>query len=550
MNRLWRELNRNSRPVFVRCCALILCFCLLTATMMSDIELLVSVAANKTTDIRVGLAALYANKSEIVIQTHKLYMGYCIDNNYRVDETFESSDGFHFTPAEKCYYSLNKTFAGYESAEQVAKRIRKLGVDAWPVAIYRNYWRVYAGGVPEEQIQGILPRIDGQYGYQYSGVLKNNGNRVLVTADKYAFLIDAERKSAYPQWKAVKKNSEKVAVVSLGDRSYRGRIEIGCYGKHSVTAVNVINIEAYLYGVVPCEMVPSWEPEALKVQAVCARSYALTKVGYNADSDAKHGYVIVDTTQSQVYKGYGAEDIRTTAAVNETKGKTVKKDGKTVPAYYYSTSGGCTEDVVDVWGSNASYLKSVPDLYETEPEKAPWTVTYTYAQIAERLNQYDFGVGTVKKVLPQIITPSGRVYSLKFRGSEGNSLLERGTIRQVLSLPSNKFKIVKKGDNPDLVSVLSADGMVEKDLNDCVVLTADGESKELNGTQSQFVVMGSGNMVNYPVDAPTTKNKIAIYGMGYGHGVGMSQSGANGMAKAGFTCEEIIAYYYTGCECK
>ncbi len=505
-------------------------------------------APGAMTDIRVGLAALYGGKPEIRIENKKIGLGYCINDSYQTDLELSSGTGFVFTPADGYYYSVAKTYASYENAERVAAIVRGLGVQAWPVAIYRNYWRVYVGGTATEAgAQEVYTKVEGRYGYSYSARMPDNGHRVLVKADGYAFLIDGERMGAYPQFKPLTVDEKGNAVTDLGSRSYRGRMEIGRYGKNSLTAVNVIHIDSYLYGVVPCEMQAGYEMEALKAQAVCARSFALMKVGYKADSNIKKAYYLEDTTSSQVYRGYGAEHARTSQAVDETGGEAVYYNGKMVLTYYYSTSGGSTENVSEVWGMEVDYLKAVPDLYETEPEKQPWLVTYTDEELAAKLAANGLFVGTVQSVMPQVMTMSGRVYLLKVLGSRGNTILQSGTIRQVFSLPSTKFKVVKQGDVPDTVTVAGAEKTLQKRIGDCFVLSAGGEVSQVPGQLTQYIVSGAKNLMNYPRSAPKGTDTWYFYGMGYGHGVGMSQSGANGMAKAGYGYKEIIAYYYQGC---
>lgn len=508
----------------------------------------------RMTDIRVGLASLYAGKSEIKITNTKIGLGYCIGDSYQTDLELASSTGFVFTPAAGYYYSLAKTYAGYANAERAAALIRKLGVDAWPVAVYRNYWRVYVGGVATPaEAEAVYARIKDRYDYRYSALMADNGHRLLVQADTYAFLIDGERMKAYPQFKALTTDAKGNYVLSLGSRSYRGRIEIGCYGKRSVTAVNVIHVDSYLYGVVPCEMQSSYEMEALKAQAVCARSFALMKVGYRADSNISRAYYLDDMTSSQVYRGYGAENPRTTKAVDETSGEAVYYDGKMVPAYYFSTSGGSTENVGEVWGFELDYLTAVPDIYETEPERQPWLVAYTDDELAAKLAAHNLTVGTVQSVTPQVTTMTGRVYSLKIKGTKGSAILQTGTIREAFSLYSTKFKVVKQGDVPDTVTIAGADGTVQERISECYVLSAGGtvektsSSLKASDMLSQYIVLGADNLANYPRSAPKSADTWYFYGMGYGHGVGMSQSGANGMAKAGFDYKQIIAYYYRGC---
>lgn len=504
-------------------------------------------AVNQMTDIRVGLSALYGEKTEIKISNAKIGLGYCINDSYQTDLELSSSTGFVFTPAAGYYYSLAKTYASYANAERVAAVIRNLGVSAWPVAVYRNYWRVYVGGTATQgQAEEVYAKIKDRYGYNYSALMPDNGHRVLVQADRYAFMIDGERKGAYPQFKALTADASGNAVLSLGSRSYRGRIEIGCYGKKSVTAVNVVHIDSYLYGVVPCEMQANYEMEALKAQAVCARSFALMKVGYKADSNISRAYYLEDTTKSQVYRGYGAENARTSQAVDATSGEAVYYNGKMVPTYYFSTSGGSTENVSEVWGMDLDYLRAVPDLYETEPEKQPWLVTYTDDELAAKLSANGLSVGTVQSVTPQVMTMSGRAYLLKVRGTRGSTILQAGTIREVLSLYSTKFKVVKQGDVPDTVAVAGAEDTVSKRLSDCYVIQKGGAVEKVSGELTQYIVAGADNLVNYPRSAPKSADTWYFYGMGYGHGVGMSQSGANGMAKAGYGYREIISYYYQG----
>lgn len=499
------------------------------------------------TDIRVGLAALYGEKSEIKISNSKIGLGYCINDSYQTDLELSSSTGFVFTPASGYYYSLAKTYSSYANAERAAAVIRGLGVSAWPVAIYRNYWRVYVGGnASRAQAEAVYAKIKDRFGYSYSLLMPDNVQRVLVQADRYAFLLDGEKKGAYPQFKALTADTKGNYILNLGSRSYRGRIEIGCYGKKSVTAVNIIQIDSYLYGVVPCEMQANYALEALKAQAVCARSFALMKVGYKADSNTSRAYYLEDTTKSQVYRGYSAEDARTSRAVDETSGQVVYYQGRMVPTYYFSTSGGSTENVSEVWGMSLDYLTAVPDIYETEPEKQPWLVTYTDDELAARLNSHKLSVGTVQSVTAQVMTITGRVYLLKVRGTKGNGILQAGTIREVFSLPSTKFKIVKQGDVPDTVTVMGADKTARARLSHCQALSASGGTVNLSGELSQYIVAGADNLMNYPKSAPKSADTWYFYGMGYGHGVGMSQSGANGMAKAGYNYREIISYYYQG----
>lgn len=528
------------------CLVFFLMLCALTASMP---EQSFYAGTAEMTDIRVGLAGLYKEKSVLTIENKRIGLGYCIQDSYICNEEFESETGFAFTPATGCYYVLNQTFSTYKKAESVAAVIRTLGVDAYPTAVYRNYWRVYVGGwISADEAQEAYAVLKGRFGYTYSALQENNQHRVIVQAADYCFLIEGKTKSAYPQFKALDADKSGNYVLSLGDRSYRGRIEIGCYGKVSVTAVNIINIEAYLYGVVPSEMISTSPQEALKAQAVCARSFALMRVGYRADSNISRAYYLDDTTSCQVYRGYGAETTKTTVAVKATSGEVLTYQGEMVAAYYFSTSGGSTEDAAEVWGWETPYLQAVPDLYETEPEKAPWLIKYTRTELEKKLAAYGLKTGELQSVSPSITTMTGRVYLLKLRGADKSVVLQAGTIREVLGLPSTKFQVVTQGDVPDKVAVRGADTAANVRISDCYAISAGGTVTKMSEDMTGYQVISADNLTGFLKDAPSEAGVWYFYGSGYGHGVGMSQSGACGMAKAGYSYKEIIEYYYTGCK--
>ena len=155
-----------------------------------------------------------------------------------------------------------------------------------------------------------------------------------------------------------------------------------------MTVINHLSMQEYLYGVVPCEMVYAWHIEALKTQAVCARSYAYT-AGFGSATNISKPYTICDTTSSQVYKGYGAERKSTNEAVDATRGKIIYYNGKPARAYYSSTSGGSTENVEDVWGTPQGYLRQVSDIYELDPELDPWIKVIKVNEIEKLMKQYN-----------------------------------------------------------------------------------------------------------------------------------------------------------------
>lgn len=236
---------------------------------------------------------------------------------------------------------------------------------------------------------------------------------------------------------------------------YRGKVWLNRKPNKRLSAINQLSMDGYLYGVVPREMPASWgdaTPEALKAQAVAARSYAY--------ADVVGGKVLACTTYSQVYKGHSRvvsgvvtmhEDARTNKAVADTSGRFIVSGGKVVPGYFFSQSGGHTANNEDVWtgGTPASYLRGVPDTYEylAKPPYSPWPAdkekTYTGLEIADRLRGLS-GVPAsptwVTGVVLERVT-SGHVKYVTFRFSNGASARLTGdTVRSRLGLLSTNFR--------------------------------------------------------------------------------------------------------------
>lgn len=141
--------------------------------------------------------------------------------------------------------------------------------------------------------------------------------------------------------------------VSTKGKWYRGILMIkNIEGK--LTIINDIDLESYLKGVVPVEMSPSWEYEALKAQAIAARSFALANLG----KQSRNGYDLKDNTEDQAYGGASSETKITTKAVEETDGLVLTYDMKIISAYYFASAGGMTN--TSIWGSDLPYLRSVP----------------------------------------------------------------------------------------------------------------------------------------------------------------------------------------------
>jgi stage II sporulation protein D len=220
--------------------------------------------------------------------------------------------------------------------------------------------------------------------------------------------------------------------LKFGDRPYRGQILVSV-ANGALRAVNSVGLEAYLYGVVPSEMPRTWLPEALKAQAVAARSYAMAvrKTGSWFD--------LYPDTRSQVYLGIAHEAPSTTAAVNATAGQVVLYAGRVATTYFFSSSGGRTSAASEVWPSSGSipYLVSVNDPYDTLSPYHRWG---PFTVSASRLRRVLGARGRLSDVTMET-GPSGRVQTVTALDPQGESSMSGSDVRRALNLRSTWFRI-------------------------------------------------------------------------------------------------------------
>lgn len=249
--------------------------------------------------------------------------------------------------------------------------------------------------------------------------------------------------------------------------------------------VDTVNLEAYVVGVIAGEMPVSFNLEALKAQAVAARSYVLRRISNNRNYD------VIDTTLNQVYLDsselkerwkdkYANNIMKIQTAVIETKGQYISYNGEIADALFFSTSNGYTENSEDIFGVKEPYLRSVESMWdkETSPvfsDQKEYSLEEFYSLTGVEYNN-SINIEVLKK------TNTGRILQLKING-EGMTGSE---LAGKLKLRSNDFTITQK------------------------------------------------------------ENDVTIKTLGFGHGVGMSQYGALGMAEKGYKYDQILKYYYKG----
>lgn len=271
-----------------------------------------------------------------------------------------------------------------------------------------------------------------------------------------------------------------------------------------VVAVNHLRMEEYLQGVVPAEMPASFSSAALQAQAVAARSYAL----YLTMRSAGKAYDVAADTGFQVYGGMDAGTAKTRAAVSSTRGRVLQFDGRVVLSYFHAHSGGMLEDDRQVWTADMPYYRVQHDEISNRTRDMRWRFSLTGEEIAARLREYGFSIAGVTSVRIGQRTASGRI---------GTVVVE--TDRR--SVPPSESPLPKS----------SLDG------------ASSGRIVEMKGNAFRLM-LGAERMRSTLCDLEWQGSSLAISGAGYGHGVGMSQWGAQGMALGGASCEQILEHYY------
>ena len=344
---------------------------------------------------------------------------------------------------------------------------------------------------------------------------------------------------------------------------YRGNLVIQILN-NNLLVLNVLDVESYLYGVVGDEMGGGAPVEAYRTQAVASRSYALAMRGLSP------WYDVGSDTGAQVYGGYtGEQEFAASGgnpvveAVQSTSGQVLEYEGALVKAYFHANAGGYTEDAENVWAISEPYLKGVQsdgDAYACTlggwaQGTYTWTKTFDRSDLGAQL-----GVGRILDIqvsrnrtqvstdpatgrattafIPGTTTVSGRVTQLTVVGASSTKTYTRDNIRQPFGLESTLFDVDIGGQ----LEGLDAQGQTETVAGDGVCLQGkDGPEQTVALGSGSLYIIGSGNRL---VTQSASSDKITFSGRGDGHGVGMSQWGAIGMAENGDNYQTILELYY------
>ena len=333
---------------------------------------------------------------------------------------------------------------------------------------------------------------------------------------------------------------------------YRGGFEYTVSGG-GLQVVNVVDLEDYVKGVLPSEMSPSWDLEALKAQAVCARTYAVMTTKHASD-----GFDLCATTHCQAYSGVSGAEDSTDRAVDETAGECLYYGGELAEAYYHSSDGGATEDAENVWGTEIPYLLGKEDPYEAQTSipSYSWSVSYTWEELTWVLQNSGYDIGDVVDAYVSEYTDLGNVYSVTFVDSRGNTLVRTGDNARMAfysttlgkNVPSLRFSISGgTGGGGSSVAVNSASNTLSS-LDGAAVISGTGGLSRLDGEHHTAIsasgretVSGGGTSGGH-----ASRDGITVTGTGSGHNVGMSQYGARAMAEQGCDYIDILEFYFTG----
>lgn len=282
--------------------------------------------------------------------------------------------------------------------------------------------------------------------------------------------------------------ASKDITLYLGDKAqrYRGALDIIQKSNKKFLVVNTIELEQYIRGVLYHEVSHRWPMEAMKAQAVAARTYALYQMKKNKNDE----YDVTGDIYSQVYGGKNAERFRTNIAVNRTLGEVLVYNNKVLPAYFHASCGGHTESARNIWGENLPPLSGVPCSFCAFAPHASWKRNFRSKDIQDKLGSNGYPMGPIADIRVVSRNESGRINNLLFTARDGKTTLIPGIkFRAIIgpnTIKSNKYEVIMKGYYFDLI------------------------------------------------------------GKGWGHGVGMCQWGAHQMAEERHKYDEILTFYYPG----
>ncbi len=421
---------------------------------------------------------------------------------------------------------------------------------------------------------GIQDRLSGNCNVNVSG------NRIIIGPSAYAMPVKLS--SASPiAWNGTK---------YYGDLLFK-------IAPDGFSVGNDIDIELYLLGVVKGEMSDKWPMEALKAQAVIARTYVLSACGKHS------GYDVCATNHCQVYKGINGDAKSIEEAVNSTRGMILRWQGAPASVFYHSDSGGMTTAAARVWGSDIPYLRGSLEPVSYSGPNTTWHSTIPMSFIESRLKGSGINVGTILSITPLSRDESGRILTIEVGGTNGTQNMTGHRFRTVVGAdkikstlfefsrrssysptqqPQTKTQIQTKTppsrpakidlrsipEDPEeklvwltkhkvfttqeLMEMLSNPAKIDSYI-ETGIARAEGRLPMPYATVGSYPVQGTFDPNKIPEYEPSsfsmesgTGSIVDLYGRGSGHGVGLSQWGAKTLAERGWDYRQILEHYFPG----
>lgn len=453
-----------------------------------------------------------------------------------------------------CYHiQLSKTYGSYDSARSAADTFTS--VNAYVKYSSGNYYVCVGEYISSDAAKAAGATLNIAQDWDVTSGTAYTVAVVKTGTDK--ILFEFEYGTAHSLGVMPRSGSAKAETYFKGYRYYGG-FQYARLNGGDLTVVNFVGVEDYVKGVIPYEMSASWPVEALKAQAVCARTYLMA--GLNGHSS--NGFDLCNTTCCQVYRGLNSANANSNGAVDATAGEYLLYAGQLCQTFFYSSNGGASESSENVWYASLGYLKGKTDPYEAKiADSIPgyyWTETYTAEELTGKLQNKGISIGRIVNFEVTQFTPTGNVYTITFTDENGKTVsYSKERVRTLLGFNSMRYKITCSDGGESTGSTLyvnNSTSMLSGPLSKLFGIGGGGDVGSITSGKT-YAVSGSGE-VSEIVGQGSSGSDLSVYdpdrvftvsGSGSGHNVGLSQWGAYSMAKYyDKSYRDILSFYYTG----
>lgn len=464
-------------------------------------------------------------------------------NMWLSDTTYSDTELAYFDDVIGAYCLQIDEYFDLEDALDVIDDIRDEDYDAY-LCYTPGGFRVRVGKYTSgEEANSDLEYVESDIGWPLERRVPNETCYTVVVTGTTDILYQFDMLGEYPL--GILPNSEQTWFKGY---KYYGGFEYNRISGNNISVINVIGLTDYIKGVIPYEVNTSWPVEALKAQALCAKCYTVN----NIDKHKSKGFDLCNNTDCQMYQGTNRATPTSDEAVEAIEGLFVLYDGEICTTYYHASSGGYTEDAGNIWGKDVPYLKAVEDTYLESTR--PFTVTLDLEQITWILQTKGLIENGVEDLYVSKYSDVGNVLALTveldngttktFTGDRARTALNSATLG--VTIGSHRYTI-NGGSTEDTVNINGT----AVELNDLYVLGDSSKAKRIDMEDGVVALTANGIeevTITEPAKVEREDGIYVITGTGSGHNIGLSQEGAHSMAKAGFTFEEIVEFYFTDAE--